>query len=246
MRAPLRLPLLLPALLWAGLTAVSPAQAATYSFACLSNNNAGNCGDGAARLVMEVTDAGYATLSGQQVQQVDFTFRNSSLLGSAITEIYFDDGSLLGIDSLIEPGPGVNFQTKTVKPEDLPGSNHASPPFDATSGFSADVNQNTADGVQNLAYGGVQEYLTIRFNLQAQKTFADTLRSLNGEITDTTADVTYPALRVGLHVRAFANGGSESFMNLVPAAVMPTPESDSYALILAGMGLVGLLARRRR
>lgn len=48
------------------------------------------------------------------------------------------------------------------------------------------------------------------------------------------------ALASGVHVRRLVNGQSESF---VTTAV---PEPSTYALMLAGLGLVGFMARRRR
>ena len=47
-------------------------------------------------------------------------------------------------------------------------------------------------------------------------------------------------LAAGVHVRRLVNGQSESF---VTTAV---PEPSTYALMLAGLGLVGFMARRRR
>ena len=47
-------------------------------------------------------------------------------------------------------------------------------------------------------------------------------------------------LVAGLHVRGLVNGRSESF---VTTAI---PEPSTYALMLAGLGLVGFMARRRR
>ena len=44
---------------------------------------------------------------------------------------------------------------------------------------------------------------------------------------------------VGIHVQAFANGGSESLVTAVP-------EPGTYAMILAGLGAMGFIARRRR
>ena len=44
---------------------------------------------------------------------------------------------------------------------------------------------------------------------------------------------------VGVHAQAFANGQSESFVTAIP-------EPSTYALMLAGLGAVGFMARRRR
>jgi len=50
--------------------------------------------------------------------------------------------------------------------------------------------------------------VVIKFSLASGKTFADVVAALNSG-----------ALRVGIHVQAFANGQSESFVNLLPTAV---------------------------
>lgn len=205
------------------LFAAGSAQAAGYSFSCLSNNNAANCADGAGALAMDVSDAGGGF--------VDFTFRNFSTRGSSITEVYFDDGTLLGISILGDSGKGVNFSLIKVDPKNLPAGNTAFPPFQVTAGFSADAEKNTKDGVQNALDGGRQEFLTIRFELLSGKSFGDTIAALN-----TPGD----HLRVGLHVRGFENGGSESFLHVAQA-----PEPETWALMLAGLGLIAVMQRRR-
>jgi hypothetical protein len=211
-----------------------PVAAATYSysFACLSSNSVANCADGAGNLVMDVSDAGN--------NQVDFSFRNFSALGSSISEIYFDGGVLAGIDALSDSGVGVNFTTIGVNPKNLPAANNATPDFSAD--FAADTVKNTADGVQNLLDGGNQEFLTLRFDLAHGYTFEQTIQALDGGITDPASGGLYPALRVGLHVRSFSNGGSESFIN-IPT---PIPEARTYAMMLVGLGLVGFMTRRPR
>jgi PEP-CTERM motif len=46
----------------------------------------------------------------------------------------------------------------------------------------------------------------------------------------------------GLHVRSLFNGQSESFVTVTT----PVPEPGTYALMLAGLGVIGFVMRRRR
>ena len=50
-------------------------------------------------------------------------------------------------------------------------------------------------------------------------------------------------IKVGIHAQAFASGGSESFVSTphTPPTGVPSPTAA-----LAGMGLLGLIASRRR
>ena len=192
---------------------VTPVQAVTLSFDCITGNVAGDCTIGEAQLSVEVTDAGLGLAL--------FTFYNSGANASSIADVYFDDGTLLGIASIDNSDPGVDFATG-ASPPNLPGANNASPPFVA--GFSADSNPPVQPSGVNPG-----ESLGITFDLQSGGTFADVLAELaNGE------------LRIGIHVQGYATGGSESFVNNpvpVPAAVW-----------LFGPGLLGLVgvARRKR
>lgn len=222
-----RLHQLLATALLAGLA--GGAQAADYAFACITNNSAAACADGAANLSMDVTDAGGGW--------VDFTFRNLSALGSAVTEIYFDDGTLLGIAALFDSGSGVTFsQVGSAAPPNLPGGEQVDPPFQVTQGFAADTGSGgNAKGVENKLDGGVQEFVTVRFELLGGQTFADTLAALNGPLGDGSD------LRVGLHVRGFAGASSEAFVN-----AMPVPEPGNWSLMLSGLAAAGLMVRRRR
>lgn len=222
-------PFLILALAVAGSTTL-PVAAAQYSFSCISGSNPAACADGTSRLQMEVASA-----AGNRV---DFTFRNLSQRGSSITEIYFDDGTLLGISSVFDSGPGVTFsQVGTAAPPDLPAGNSLSPPFQVTAGFVVDTGSGgNTKGVENKLDAGIQEYVTIRFDLINGRSFADTLTALNGPLGDGLD------LRVGMHVRGFTGGGSESFVNL--PLISPVPEPAEWAMLLSGLTLLG--ARRRR
>jgi hypothetical protein len=190
-----------------------PASAASVGFGCITGNLASDCAIGEAQLHLAITDEG----SGQ----VRFTFSNSGPLPSVISEIYFDDGALLGIASIID-GTGVAFQ-QDAHPPDLPGGNLASPPFEVTAGF-------LAEAVPSPAMNGVGpgEWVAITFNLRSGASYSDVLT----QFSDGT-------VRAGVHVISFASGGSESFVN------HPLPEpSAALLLLVVAPGVVAL--RRQR
>lgn len=203
--------------------ALAPSASAQtrLSFGGTTNNSDGNTSQGEQQLTVDVFNAGGGLRTANQVA---FTFMYSAFDSSAITDVYFDDGTLLGLAQVIN-GPGVLFQ-QGATPGNLPGGNMASPPFEATAGFTADSDPPiVANGVGN------GEYLTLIFDLKDGKSFADVLN-----------DLMTGALRIGLHVQGFADGGSESFINL--PLVTPVPLPSAVMLGLAGFG--GLAARRRR
>ena len=191
--------------------AASPAAAATVGFDCITDNSASNCAIGEAQLQMDITDEGS--------NQVRFSFTNTGPIQAIISEIYFDDGALLGIASVIN-GPGTDF-SQGGSPPDLPGGNNASPPFQVTSGF-------LAGALPSPAQNGVDvgESVAIIFDLIGGFSFADVL--------DQFADGT---VRAGIHVIIIDGGSSESFVNL------PVPEPGTALLML--MGLACLSADRR-
>jgi MYXO-CTERM domain-containing protein len=183
-----------------------------YGFVPVTNNVVADANAGVAQLTMDVS-------AGPGLNQVSFTFNNAGPAAMSITDVYFDDGTLLGIASIFN-GTGVSFSPGTTPPN-LPGGNLLTPAFQTTSGFSADSNPPIQPNGVNPG-----ETLTIVFDLLSGQTFADTIAALNS-----TGD----HLRVGLHVQGFAGGGSEGFVNQVPAP-------GAFGLL----GLGGLVALRRR
>jgi hypothetical protein len=189
----------------------APASAVLIGFDCLTNNIAGDCAIGEAQLFVDVTDAGGG--------QVSFLFTNTGADLSSITDVYFDDGTLLGI-ATIDESAGVSF-SQGASPPDLPGGAEASPPFQVTAGFLADSDPPAQPSGVNPG-----EWLEIVFDLGGGGTFADVL----AELTDGT-------LRIGIHVQGYQSGGSESLINV------PVPEPGTIALI--GLGLAAIARRRR-
>lgn len=158
------------------------------------------------------------TLSGD-ASHVTFTFANAGPTASSITDVYF--GSALGLSTTgasILNGAGVSFSFE-ASPGSLPAGGAYS--------FSTTVD---ADSNAPVASNGVNPGETLSFNFLSN--YFTTVAAMNTFASDT---------RVGIHVQAFADGESESLVT-----VTAVPEPETYALMLAGLGAVGFMARRRR
>ena len=208
--------------------AVGPqAQAVTYSFTRVTANNVANSTAGEAQLSVDVTSAG--------ANQVLFQFRNNGLLAMSICDVYFDDGTLLGIASIIN-GPGVAF-SQGAKPGNLPGGNNID--FGTTAGFLADSDSPVQPNGVNPG-----ETVGILFNLIGGQTFNDTINALNMSLASPGVDV-YGGLRIGIHVQGFANGGSESFVNGPPRTNVPDGGA-TVALLGLTLSALGVAFHRSR
>ena len=195
-------------------------RADTYGFEGLTVNDVTNTAVAEAQLFVEVTDIGGG--------KVLFRFYNVGPTTSALTDVYFDDGTLLGIAYLIDADDnggmaGVDF-SQLASPRNLPAGQEADPDFQATTGF-------VADSDPPVQHNGVnpREEFGIVFDLQTGRGFNDVLHDLQtGE------------LRIGIHVQGFPRGGSESLLNR-PVAI-PEPAT----LVLTGIGFALFSTARRR
>ncbi|MFG0276141.1 MAG: hypothetical protein ACF8QF_13900 [Phycisphaerales bacterium] len=206
------------------LFASTAASAVTLRFGGVSKNNESNTSDGEQQLTIDV----FSPTTGpvREGNFIGFLIENPGPAQSTITQIYFDDGTILGLATILDdPENGVDFE-QYPNPADRPGGNELDPPFEATQAFSVGNEPGRANGID------VGESLTLIFELLPGLDFEDTLQAL----VDGT-------LRIGMHVQGFADGGSESFVNLPPEFdVVPLPGPAGLAIV----GLGAVAARRRR
>lgn len=189
----------------------------TYTFTNITHNNAGHAAAGEAQLRVTVVEIG-----GTQVR---FDFFHVGTTPMAISEVYFDNGVLLGIASIVNQ-PGVNF-VQGANPPNLPGGASLTPAFETTAGF-------LAEATAPPPFRGVNpgETLGIVFNLLSGGTYQTVIDEIaTGEI------------RIGLHVIGFGGGGSESFVNGGGNGVIPAPGAAVLGCI--GLAMIGLRRRRR-
>ncbi|MFG0258664.1 MAG: hypothetical protein ACF8GE_12270 [Phycisphaerales bacterium JB043] len=221
-----------------GMTNAASAATETFDFYRISDNSADT--GTAANLKVDVSDDGVGP------NQVAFTFYWAGSPSGSIAEVYFDDGTLLGIAAVDDSDPGVSFNNGgSANPPELPEGNNfminGTGPyqFQTTAGFLADADPGNASAVQ------LGESLTIIFDLIGGQSFADVIDAMNSAWTLPPGDSTDPitntgGLVIGVHVRAQSDGESDSFIT-VPGEIIPLP-------MTFGLGMAGLapLALRRR
>ena len=187
----------------AGCLASSPAQALQFNFNNITSNNAANELTGERQLFVDVTDSsGKEDLTSNSVL---FKFSNVGPFASSMTQIYFDNSTVLkSMGTIVDSGAGVDF-AEAGKVGNLPGGNAVN--------FSPDFEINSTGPVsQNGVNPG--EWVSVLFNLSPSKTLNDVFNDLKSG-----------SLRVGMHVQAFSNGGSEAFVNNNTSLVAPAPIS---------------------
>ena len=186
----------------AGCLASSPAQALQFNFNNITSNNAVNESTGEHQLFVDVTDSsGKEDLTSNGVL---FKFSNVGPFASSMTQLYFDNSTVLkSMGTIADSGAGVDFAAAAKGGMNLPGGN--------TVNFSPDFKiQATGAISQNGVNPG--EWVSVFFNLSPNKTLKDVFNDLKSG-----------SLRVGMHVQAFSNGGSEAFVNNNTPVVTTTP-----------------------
>lgn len=168
-----------------------------------------------------------------------FKFWNVVGQPSSVTQVAIDWGNTPLTDVMfVKNGPdfGTNF-VEGGGPPILPGG--------TTIGFETDAVLNarpTQDIPQGKVGAGINFFDGTSkdvFELSSTTSYADVIARMTGAV---------PTLRFGLHVQALECpgfpgdcDGSNSYVNLTT----PVPEPGAMALMLAGIGFVGFVARRR-
>lgn len=148
---------------------------------------------------------------------VDFLFSNDGPLASSITDIYFDwSNSAYALTPGSITDSGDGVYFRW-------GALPPELPGGSRVSFVADLSSESSPSRP----AGIDPGEWVSFNFNGS--YANFVAGLNAE-----------QLRIGVLAKGFPTGGAESY---VVAAV---PEPETYAMLLAGMTLMGFVARRRR
>lgn len=193
------------------------ADPVTYDFERITNNAA-----------VDIAGQLSVVVSEYAVGQAAFTFFNDVGVASNLTEVYFDDGTLFGIASVVN-SDGVDFSTSyKLNPGNLPGGDALDPDFVTSQGFGVDSASGSGNGVSSST-----EWVKIIFDLLPGYDFEDVIAAINLGVLSPMAD---DSLRIGIHVRGVDGGTSDSFVLVpVPAAVL---------LGILGLAAAGLKLRK--
>jgi hypothetical protein len=183
----------------------------TYTFKRLTNTSSS---DVASQLSVVVSDAGVFTGNGNPNDdkykgrnQVTFKFLNNVGTASSITDVYFDDGSLLDLVT-VSSSSGVNM-SEVATPSNLPGGKDIG--FNTSKGFSADSETPIlANGVNTK-----DEWVTLTFVLKSGMSYDDTIDAIEMSLDPKNQGTDIEGgLRIGVHVQGIgADGKSDSYYN---------------------------------
>ncbi|MHC4726054.1 MAG: hypothetical protein ACYS17_02410 [Planctomycetota bacterium] len=216
-------------------------RANLYGFAAISDNS-GISGQMAQQLSLEVTPYGS--------NQVLFDFKNNiapyasgSPVDGIIGGLFFEDGALLGVASIIEDPFNVtnpvDFETPlNPASKSFPEGNTLSPPFQTTAHFWATSSGTISNGVNP------GEQVGLVFDLKGGNTFANVITAINLGFTNPNPGGN-TSLRIGIHVQ---NLGGDEDGDGVPGdysdSYILTPIPASVILGILGMGVVGIKLRK--
>ena len=202
-------------------------------------NNSGIAGSIASQLSLNVTDPGTPVdIGGVLHNQVLFTFNNAGPLASSITDIYFEDGTLLLLADIYDIDYDASLYTgldfgQTASPSSLPGGATLDPAFSATAALSV-------DSESPIKANGVNpgESLGLLYTLQSGKDFNSVITALNLGFTNPDPTAPRNSLRIGLHVQG--TGENENYSD----SFILTPVPGAFLLGMLGLGVAGVKLRK--
>lgn len=162
----------------------------TYNFTQITSN--GNQ-PVASQLLVDVTQSGANAL---------FTFTNTSVIASSITDIYFDYGNTNYFTSVSNNALGAAGESAGVSYAD--GASPPNLPAGNTIGFTADASGSSlSPDVPASGVNAANEYVKFLGTFGLSNNFNDLIAALDSN-----------AFRIGLHVQSIGElGGSEAFVN---------------------------------
>jgi hypothetical protein len=210
-----------PLVLMATALTASPAQAFRLSLSNISGKSATNALTGQNQLFIDVTDA----LGGENAAATSVLFKISNVgtQASSITQINFDNSTVLKSASTItDSGTGVDF-SRSTKAMNLAAGN--------TVNFNSDFSFKSNGSVSQMGVNP-NEWVSILFNLNTGKTLQSVIMDLQkGD------------LRLGMHVQAFGDGGSEAFVSQPFKVSSTPPPPKKVPEASSAMGLMLLAGR---
>jgi len=231
-KSPILFPIVALALLLGILSSQGYAAMEEYGFVCATT---GIPADVETQFTVEVTDEGVAA------GQVLFKFSNVGDIASSVTDVYFRDGTLLGISDLIDINQNaptwlgwgnsndlpVDFSIGPVSPPYLPGGGTLGFRDPTATFFATDSDDPIRpNGV------GLGESLGVVFNLLPDKDIESVFTALALGNRD-------GGLRIGLKVQGIGPADlSGVFLNIVPVPA-------AFLLGALGLGVAGLKLRKR-
>ena len=218
------------------LAASAPAQAIVYSFT-MSGGASSGIAAVSSHLFVEVTEN-----STTPANDVSFKFTNeipvlNPDLPPSIARLYFDTGSYASLFtgmSITDTSGQVNLVSKTPAPHPfLPTNFTPDYQFGLSSVYPLD----------NPKYGiNWGESATLTATLGAGKSFADVIGAMNQGISAATAST---GLRIGVFTY-FNLGTMRDDAAHVTSTIVAVPEAETWAMMLAGLGLMGFMVHRRK
>jgi hypothetical protein len=223
----------------------APAQAIVYDFAFSSGATPTIAQVTNYHLFVDITED--MTTAANDVQ---FKFTNeipvlNSALPPSIAVVYFDTGTYSSLftgmsvvdlsDLPKETSPGVYFVPRPLKSSPFLPANFTPDYQFGLSGFPYD----------NPIYGiNPGEYAVVSSTLGVGKTFADVIAAMNVGI-DANAVTAATGLRIGSFT--YYNFGTQrDDAAHLTYSVVSVPEAETWAMMFAGLGLVGFTVSRRK